>query len=39
MINGFRIYDFDAHVNVAPQMWKDLPKDISESPETEYFVR
>ena len=29
MINGFRIYDADAHVNVAPQMWEDLPKEFA----------
>jgi predicted TIM-barrel fold metal-dependent hydrolase len=29
MINGFRIYDADAHVNVAPQMWEDLPKEYA----------
>jgi predicted TIM-barrel fold metal-dependent hydrolase len=23
MINGYRVYDADAHVNVAPQMWED----------------
>jgi len=29
MINGFLIYDADAHVNVAPQMWEDLPKEFA----------
>lgn len=29
MINGFKIYDADAHVNVAPQMWEDLPKELA----------
>lgn len=29
MINGFKIYDADAHVNVAPQMWEDLPKEFA----------
>lgn len=29
MINGYRIYDADAHVNVAPQMWEDLPREFA----------
>lgn len=29
MIDGYRIYDADAHVNVAPQMWEDLPKEFA----------
>jgi hypothetical protein len=29
MINGYRIYDADAHVNVAPQMREDLPKEFA----------
>jgi predicted TIM-barrel fold metal-dependent hydrolase len=29
VINGYRIYDADAHVNVAPQMWEDLPKEFA----------
>jgi uncharacterized protein len=29
MIDGCRIYDADAHVNVAPQMWEDLPKEFA----------
>jgi predicted TIM-barrel fold metal-dependent hydrolase len=29
MINGYRVYDADAHVNVAPQMWADLPKEFA----------
>jgi hypothetical protein len=29
MIDGDRIYDADAHVNVAPQMWEDLPKEFA----------
>ena len=29
MIDGYRIYDADAHVNVAQQMWEDLPKEFA----------
>ena len=29
MIDGYRVYDADAHVNVAPQMWEDLPKEFA----------
>jgi len=29
MINGYPIYDADAHVNVAPPMWDDLPKEFA----------
>jgi predicted TIM-barrel fold metal-dependent hydrolase len=29
MIGGYRVYDADAHVNVAPQMWEDLPKEFA----------
>src|SRR4249920_2684863 len=29
MINGYRVYDADAHVNAAPQMWEDMPKEFS----------
>lgn len=29
MINGCKIYDADAHVNVAPEMWADLPKEFA----------
>lgn len=29
MINGYRVYDADAHVNVAPQMWEDLPREFA----------
>ena len=27
MLNGFRIYDADAHVMMTPEMWRDLPKE------------
>lgn len=29
MIDGYRVYDADAHVNVAPQMWEDLPQEFA----------
>jgi predicted TIM-barrel fold metal-dependent hydrolase len=29
MIGGYKVYDADAHVNVAPQMWEDLPKEFA----------
>ena len=29
MIDGYQIYDADAHVNVAPQMREDLPKEFA----------
>jgi predicted TIM-barrel fold metal-dependent hydrolase len=29
MINGYRVYDADAHVNAAPQMWEDMPKEFA----------
>ncbi len=29
MIGGYPVYDADAHVNVAPQMWEDLPKEFA----------
>jgi len=29
MINGYRVYDADAHVNAAPQMWEDMPAEFA----------
>jgi predicted TIM-barrel fold metal-dependent hydrolase len=28
MINGYQIYDADAHVMMSPKMWDDLPKEF-----------
>jgi hypothetical protein len=28
MINGFRVYDADAHAIMSPAMWQDLPEDF-----------
>ena len=27
MINGYKIFDADAHVMMSPKMWQDLPKE------------
>ena len=29
MINGFKIFDADAHVMMGPKMWQDLPKEYA----------
>lgn len=29
MLDGFKIYDADAHVMMTPEMWRDLPKQYS----------
>ena len=38
MIDGYQIYDADAHVNVAPQMREDLPKELAMA-EAEDLIR
>ncbi len=29
MLDGFKIYDADAHVMMTPEMWRDLPKEYA----------
>jgi len=29
MINGYQIFDADAHVMMSPRMWEDLPKEYA----------